>query len=259
MRGLKMIRSRVVHLFVISVLINAGNVFAADESIENLSNKLIELRSEVEQLNNEINFAKEEHKQEMNYLWTQKNDVQAELDRGSKSLQKLQTQLDKKIAENAKKGSSSEELKPIFMEQVDKVHNYINTSIPFKKSQRLADLKDLKDQVNQNLISTQRGFNKLWALIEDEIRLTKETGLYKQTIAIEGADEKKLVDIVRLGMMNIYFSTPEGDYGQLARTKDDWVFEISENVEDKKQISELFDSLGKQVRTGLFTLPMSPN
>ncbi len=254
-----MIRSRVVHLFVISVLINAGNVFAADESIENLSNKLIELRSEVEQLNNEINFAKDEHKQEMNYLWTQKNDIQAELDRNSKSLQKLQVQLDKKIAENAKKGSSSEELKPLFMQQVDQVYEYINTSIPFKKSQRIADLKDLKDQVNQNLISTQRGFNKLWALIEDEIRLTKETGLYKQTIAIEGEDEKKLVDIVRLGMMNIYFSTPEGEHGQLVRTNNNWVFEISENDEDKKQISELFDSLGKQVRTGLFTLPMSPN
>lgn len=254
-----MIRSRVVHLFVISVLINAGNVFAADESIENLSNKLIELRTEVERLNNEINFAKEEHKQEMNYLWTQKNDMQAELERNDKSLQKLQTQLDKKIAENSEKGKSSEELKPVFMQQIDYVHEYINTSIPFKKSQRLADLKDLQDQVNQNLISTQRGFNKLWALIEDEIRLTKETGLYKQTIAIEGLEEKKLVDIVRLGMMNIYFSTPEGEYGKLARTKDNWVFEISENIEDKKQISELFDSLGKQVRTGLFTLPMSQN
>lgn len=233
------------------------NVMASEESLDNLSTKLIEIRGEVEKLNSEINFIKDEHKQEMNYLWTQKNDFQAQFDRNIKTIEKLQIELDKKVAENAEKGKTSASLRPVFMEQVEIVNQYIQNSIPFKKNQRLADLKEVKDQVNKELISTQRGFNKLWALLEDEIRLTRETGLYQQSIQIEGKEGKKLVDIARLGMMNIYFSTPEGQYGQLKKANsNEWTFKVLEDAQQSKQIKTLFDSLNKQVRTGLFTLPM---
>jgi len=228
-----------------------------EESLDNLSNKLISLRGEVEQLNSEINLLKTEHKQEMSYLWSQKNDTQAELDRNKRLIEKLQTSLEKKKTENAEKGATSESMKPEFMMELEKVEQYIQSSIPFKKPERLADLREIKTQVNQNLISTQRGFNKLWALIEDEIRLTKETGLYQQTIQVEGADNKQLVEIVRLGMMDIYFETPEGKFGQLVKKDSNWVFVTQENPESAKQIAALFDALGKQIRTGLFTLPMS--
>ncbi|MDR9500000.1 MAG: DUF3450 family protein, partial [Hydrogenovibrio sp.] len=228
---------------------------ASDESVENLSEKLIELRSQVEKLNNEINFLKDEHKQEMNYLWSQKNDAQAQLERNKQTITKLEAQLAKKIEENKQKGQDSEALKPAFMAEADKVIEYINGSIPFKRAQRLADVKEVKSQVNENLISTQRGFNKLWALMEDEIRLTRENGLYQQSILIEGEQNKKLVDVVRLGMMNIYFSTPEGEYGQLVNQN----FVVVDNDDKRDQIAMLFESMNKQVRTGLFTLPMSQN
>lgn len=233
-------------------------VFAADdETLENLSNKLIALRGEVEELNSEINLRKAEHKQAMSYLWSQKNDTQAQLDSTNKLIERLKADLEKKIEENREKGETSEALKPVFMAQVDVVEAYIRQSIPFKQQERLADLQDVKTQVAQDLISTQRGFNKLWAMLEDEIRLTRETGLYQQAIQVEGQDSKQLVDIVRLGMMNIYFETPEGEFGQLTRQGQNWAFVIESDREASKQIAEVFDSLNKQVRTGLFTLPMS--
>lgn len=228
-----------------------------EENLDNLSNKLIALRGDVEQLNSEINLLKTEHKQEMSYLWSLKNDTQAELDRNKRLIEKLQISLEKKITENAEKGETSDALKPEFMAQMDSIQAYVESAIPFKKAERLADLLEIKTQVNQNLISTQRGFNKLWAYLEDEIRLTKETGLYQQTIQVEDAANKQLVEVVRLGMMNIYFETPEGQYGQLEKKGNDWVFVTEDNPAESKQIAALFDALSKQIRTGLFTLPMS--
>ncbi|KUJ72443.1 DUF3450 family protein [Thiomicrospira sp. WB1] len=247
-------KKRLLALFFAGVL-PAFSAHAEEEKIENLTQKLIELRAQVEQLNNEINFTKDEHKQEMNYLWSQKNDAKAELERNEKAILKLQTKLEKKIEENQKLGQNSEALKPIFMAQADRVIDYVENSIPFKRAQRLADIKEVKSQVNEELISTQRGFNKLWALVEDEIRLTEENGLYQQSILIEGQQHKKLVDVARLGMMNIYFETPEGQYGQLKDNR----FVLVENDNQSEQIENLFESLNKQVRTGLFTLPLSQN
>lgn len=248
--------SRYALATALSVALVAPSV-AQEQALDNLSSKLIELRSEVEQINSEINVLKTEHKQEMAYLWSQKNDTQSELDRNQKMISKLQAQLEKKIAENAEKGATSDALKPEFMTQVAELKAYIEQSIPFKKDERLADLAEVQSQVNQNLIATQRGFNKLWALIEDEVRLTKETGIYQQTIQIEGKESKQLVDVVRMGMMTLYFATADGQLGQLKGQPDAWRFEVSHDEVQNKQISALFDALNKQIRTGLFTLPMA--
>lgn len=249
---------RFLLIAMLGISLNPVSVMAADdETLENLSNKLIALRGEVEDLNSEINLRKAEHKQDMSYLWSQKNETQAGLDSTQKLIDRLQADLEKKIEENREKGETSETLKPVFMAQVDEVERYIQQSIPFKKQERLADLQDVKNQVSQNLISTQRGFNKLWSLVEDEIRLTRETGLYQQAIQVEGEASQQLVDIVRLGMMTMYFETPEGEFGQLTNQGQNWVFKIVSDREKSKQIEQIFDSLNKQVRTGLFTLPMS--
>lgn len=248
---------------VLSALVFTTSVSAlstpvyADDQLDKLSEKLIQLRGEVEQLNNEIHFMKQEHKQEMTFLWTQKNEVKSELERHKKLIARLQKDLDKKIEENQAKGLSSETLKPEFMNAVADVEVYLERSIPFKKAERQASLQEIKQQVNQNLISVQRGFNKLWAFVEDEIRLSKETGLYQQSIQVSGEPQKQLVEIARVGMMNMYFKTPEDKVGLLKGQPSNWSFEILDNPEEAKQVNALFDALQKQIRTGLFPLPLN--
>lgn len=237
------------------VLAFAPSVWA-DDSLDQLSEKLIQLRGEVEQLNNEIHFLKQEHKQEMNFLWTQKNDVKSDMERNQNLIDRLQQELDKKVAENASKGQSSESLKPEFIAAVEQVRAYLESSIPFKQTDRQAALKEIEDQVAQNLITTQRGFNKLWAFLEDEIRLTKETGLYQQSIQIEGKETNQLVDVARIGMMALYFKTAENEVGQLKGQPNQWRYEVLTDKQMIQDVDYLFDAMQKQIRTGLFALPL---
>ncbi len=232
-------------------------VFASGDSLDKLSEKLIQLRGEVEVLNNEIHFVKQEHRQEMSFLWSQKNAVRTELERNNKLISRLKNDLAKKVQENQDKGLLSEQIKPEFMLSIERVEHYLAGSLPFKLLERQASLQEIKTQVQQNLISVQRGFNKLWAFLDDEIRLTKETGLFQQSIAIAGEPNKKLVDVARVGMMTLYFQTADNKVGLLTGKPDNWSFEFVSDNKQQQQIEYLFSSLQKQIRTGLFLLPFN--
>lgn len=228
----------------------------ADQNLENMSEKLIQLRGEVEALNSEIRFLKEEHSQEMNFLWTQRNQIKSEIERNKNLLTRLNKDFEGVIAENAKKGQSSEHLLPQFEQAIGQVEQYLNDALPFKKAERLASLQEIGTQVKKELISVQRGFNKLWAFVEDEIRLTKESGLYQDSVLIAGEDRKQLVDLARIGMMTLYFQTQDDQVGQLVKTSSgSWEYQLFRQPDQTEQITYLFESMQTQIRTGLFHLP----
>lgn len=228
----------------------------ADQNLENMSEKLIQLRGEVEALNSEIRFLKEEHSQEMNFLWTQRNQIKSEIERNKNLLARLNKDLEGVIAENAEKGQSSEHLLPQFEQAIGQIEQYLNDALPFKKAERLASLQEIGTQVKKELISVQRGFNKLWAFVEDEIRLTKESGLFQESVLIAGEDRKQLVDLARIGMMTLYFQTQDDQVGQLIKTSSgNWEYQLFREPDQTEQVTYLFESMKTQIRTGLFHLP----
>jgi hypothetical protein len=94
--------------------------------------------------------------------------------------------------------------------------------------------------------------NRLWSFIADEMRLAEETGLYRQSVTIDGSE--KLVDVARLGMMHLYFRTDDGRAGYAVRQDGNWQYRYADGG-DKDRINNLLSSLRKQVRTGYFELP----
>jgi|ACQI01.1.fsa_nt_gi chromosome segregation ATPase len=243
------------------IAINAALVTTsyADQKLDQMSEKLIQLRGEVEQLNSEISFLKDEHKQEMNFLWTQKNETQSEIERNKRVLERLTNDLQEAKQKSAETGINTEELLPEFKQAVLKVKTYIDQSLPFKQQERIASLLEIEEQVNQKLIPVQRGFNKLWAFVEDEIRLTKESGLYQSSVQVDGQDRKQLVDVARIGMMQMYFLTQENQVGMLTGSTGNWSYKMIDGADQQQQVTYLFESLQKQVRTGLFPLPTQAN
>lgn len=232
------------------------SVAYADQNLENMSEKLIQLRGEVESLNSEIRFLKEEHSQEMNFLWSQRNQIKSEIERNKNLLARLSQDLEVVKAENAQKGQSSEHLLPQFEQAISQIEVYLNNALPFKKAERLASLQEIGTQVKKELISVQRGFNKLWAFVEDEIRLTKESGLYQDSVLIAGEDRKQLVDLARIGMMTLYFQTQDDQVGQLVKTSSGgWEYQLFRQPDQTEKVTYLFDSMQTQIRTGLFHLP----
>jgi len=60
-------------------------------------------------------------------------------------------------------------------------------------------------------------------------------------------------------MMQMYFLTQENQVGMLTGSTGNWSYKMIDGADQQQQVTYLFESLQKQVRTGLFPLPTQAN
>ena len=220
---------------------------------ENMAESLMKIRSEVEKLDNEISDEKYEYKSYMKSLLRQKDDLEAIISREDLKIKQIQQELTKVKKEIKEAGKNSVGLKPLLIEALDNLVNNINNSIPFKTKDRVADINKIKEQIQNDLVTPQKGLALTWNAYGDALRLTKENGIFKQTIILNG--QEKLVEVARLGTMMMYFKSPDKSVGYVTKDSNGWYYKEVVSKEEQEQIINLFDSFKKQIRTGYFTLP----
>jgi hypothetical protein len=116
-------------------------------------------------------------------------------------------------------------------------------------------IEDISRDLAGRKITSQHAINRLWAFLEDEMRLARENAVYSQTIDLAG--EQVLVEVAKLGTVLMYFKTRDDRYGQAVSQNNNWRFELLEDEQQSQAVATLFDSLIKQIRQGYFTLPLN--
>lgn len=224
------------------------------ENTEAIVNNLIKLRGQVEDLQAEMQILKAEHTQSMSYLNTRKTELEANIDR--KQLQIKQSQADVlELQEKIKNmGLDSEQMIPAVMDMAAHIKDGIAQGIPFKYQERSSVIEGITRDLEGRKITSQHAINRLWAFLEDEMRLARENAIYSQTIDLNG--EQVLVDVAKLGTVLMYFKTRDDEYGQ-AINNNGWQFQLFKDEAEKQAVAGLFDSLKKQIRQGQFTLPLN--
>jgi len=225
----------------------------AQDAAETLATRLIEMRGQVDELQNELNLKREEHKNRMAYLTAQQTELEASRDREALRIRQLEEELQQMQEEVAAAGGTSETLNPILFQYIGGLREQVRTGFPFKVSERLAEIDEIETQLETGVITAQRGFNRLWAFIEDELRISRENAIYTQSINLDG--ENMLVDIAKLGNSMMYFRTRDLNYGKAIQSGSGWRFELFESPADQERVARLYDSLRKQIRQGYFELP----
>ncbi len=227
---------------------------AMGNNLENLAKSLAKIRGEVETLQTQLDTEKEKHSSRMSALNSQLADLSVEERRQKLSIEKLQHSIEK-MTESAKKAEQSgETLKPVLLAVLADYKRHIQTGFPFKMEDRIKAINDLENNIANQLIDRNKAVNQAWSLIEDEIRLSKENGIYQQTILLDR--ENVLVDIAKLGTVFLFFQTRDNRSGIARRSAEGtWKFEAVDNTSDAERIRNLFDSLKKQIRQGYFELP----
>lgn len=223
-------------------------------NLENLAKSLAKIRGEVETLQTQLDTEKEKHSGRMTALASQLADLSVEERRQKLSIEKLQHSIEKMSANAKQAEQSGERLKPVLLAILSDYKRHIQSGFPFKAEDRMKTIIDLENNVNNQLIDPNKAVNQAWSLIEDEIRLSKENGIYQQTIPLDG--EKVLVDIAKLGTVLLFFQTRDNQSGMAKRSADGgWKFEILEDTTEIEGVRILFDSLKKQIRQGYFEIP----
>jgi len=221
--------------------------------IDNLTHRLITLRGEVEDLNTELLLQREERKQQMTALLAQRSEIGIRLKRETFNQKKMRKTLKRNFEIAETTGNNAARTKPTLINAIENLEENIKARLPFKVDERLADLKEIQTQITSAALSPPRAANRLWAFFEDEIRLNRENGIYRQTISLNG--EKILADVARLGMVMLYFRTPDDQYGMAKHDNHVWHYQVVTERTGRTQIARLFESLEKQIRTGFFEIP----
>ncbi|TXI18695.1 MAG: DUF3450 domain-containing protein [Nitrosomonas sp.] len=236
------------------IAIFLASTTAIASSLENLAKSLAKIRGEVETLQTQLDTEKEKHSSRMAALSSQLADLSVEERRQKLSIEKLQHSIEKLGTATKEAEQSGESLKPILLAALSDYKRHIQSGFPFKMEDRIKAIDDLENNITNQQIDPHKAINQAWSLIEDEIRLSKENGIYQQTIPLNG--EKVLVDIAKLGTVFLYFQSRDNQAGMAKRTADgNWIYELVDNTADKERIKNLFDSLKKQIRQGYFELP----
>ncbi|DAB31015.1 MAG TPA: hypothetical protein CFH84_00885 [Sulfurimonas sp. UBA12504] len=242
--------SKITLSITLSLLLGATAVLA---NSDNMAESLMKLRSQVEQLDSSISEEKESHKATMQSLLRQKDDLESVVAREDLKIKQLEAELAKVKQEITDGSKNSDGLKPLLLSALDLLEANIQSSLPFKTQERVADITQIKEQILNDLITPQKGLALTWNAYSDAIRMTKENGLFKQTIKI--GNEEKLAEIARIGTMMMYFKTPDNKVGYASKDTKGWYYKEALSTEEKEQILSLFDAFKKQIRTGYFNLP----
>jgi len=220
---------------------------------DNMAESLMKLRAEVEQLDSSIADEKDTFKGSMKSLRMQKNDLESLIAKEDLRMKQLSAEMGKVKKEVQEAGKNSVGLKPLVLEALERLEARIQTQIPFKTTDRVNDVSRIKEQLSKDEITAQKALALTWNSYSDAIRMSKENGIFKQTISLNGQD--RLADVARIGTMMMYFSTPNNEVGYVVKDGPNWSYRAVVSKEQIDQINALFDAFRKQIRTGYFTLP----
>jgi len=225
----------------------------ASQSEDAMVKSIMKLRNDVESLYTKINENKEDYKAQMKSFMMQRADMEAQINRQETAMKLLREELNKAKSKLASMQHDNEDITPTLIRAIDKLDSVIAGGIPFRVADRRAELKKIKTHLQDKTLSPEKGLSMVWASYDDMIRLTKEIGLFRQPITIDG--KEKLAQVAKLGSIALYFATPDDRVGYALRSGDGYRYKVETDEAKAQQIVALFDALKKQIRTGYFTLP----
>lgn len=238
-------------LTVVAILLVASAAVADEAS--DLASKLSELRGDVESLSGELDLKKEDHKARMRSLASQKAELQMEIQREELRLKQLKVTKNKQKARVSENEDRKVALRPAIEEAIGILREAVEQGLPFKREERLAEIDALAKHLEEGTLSVPVVLSRLWSKVEDELRLARENGLYKQVVQVGG--EEMLTDVARVGMVMLFFRTRDGEFGRAVRTDGGWEYKVFTREEDHEMVAALFDAFKKHIRVGYFELP----
>ncbi|KIM12034.1 MAG: hypothetical protein KU37_04140 [Sulfuricurvum sp. PC08-66] len=241
----------------IALLVALLGLPASAQELANLAQSLIDLRAEVETLHTQVDDAKSEFSTRMKSLNVQRTDIEASIARQELKIKQIETQLDKIKERIAQKSSGSSALKEVAKVGLEQLKAVLPNELPFKIKDRIAQIDEIQGSIAQNLTTPEKALGRAWSIYEDNFRMSRENGLFRQNITI--GSKEYLADVVRIGNTMMFFKTTDGTMGYFAKSGATWMpMEIVESKR-KELVDTLFDSMKKQIRSGFFILPYALN
>lgn len=238
---------------IVALVLAAAAAMASDGDISALAEELAGLRSQVEGLSADVEAKKDDIDARLRSTRAQKSDLELHIQKETTRLKQLRGRVSEHRDKIAEQTDSRQQLEPAVKAAIERIRANVEQSLPFKRAERLAELDKLTEQLDQGLLTPHKATSRLWQFVEDELRLARENGLYRQVIEVD--DEEMLAQVARLGMVAVYFRTDDGRLGRAERVDGAWRWTTLRQKQDRERVDHLFESFRKNIRVGYFEIP----
>jgi hypothetical protein len=243
------------NLFAVALVATAFAVSASVSSADDDTRaaRLATLRSENAGLQEQLAEQRESLSVELRALQAQRVDLEVQVRREEVQVAELLRELEALRSEAGEDDSVEEALRPVIVRVVAQLDTSVRSGLPYRVEDRLAALRELEVGLEAREIRPSKALGRLWAFVEDELRLTRENVVDRQVVPLTSGDT--LAEVARLGMTTMFFRTTDGRTGFVAAARDGWRWELVDDADGKRRIEGLFDSISKGIRVGWFEIP----
>ena len=215
---------------------------------------LARLRAEIDDVERQIREARAAHDAEIRTLAVREEEIALLLQRQRVRRDELSSRLERTRARLTRDRDAGDELAMAVNDMIGEVTRATAASLPFRLEDRLGLVTEIGQSFAQDFIDAETAASRLWQFLEDEIRLCRGSGLYRQPVTIDGVRE--LAEVVRLGMVCLYVRLSDGRYA-LARERDGgYAFEVIEDDGARRSVERLFTEMRAGRTEGFFELPL---
>lgn len=239
------VRSGMVLVFLFSQSLWAQNY-------QQLSQRLIQLRHEVEVLSSGNDELTRKNRMEKESLQQRQMELTAQIRK--ERLRQLQLKTKKEILGQAirKPKDSSPQDKKLIEQWIVDLKGWVTNSLPFRTQERLAQLQVI-EQKRLAGEGAEALLYDLWNFTENELRLGQDNAYEIMAIDLNG--ELKKAEVVRLGLLQMYYKVPEGEVGYAVPKGEGWILRKATNNQEVDSIKHLISSMKNRPGTGYFELP----
>jgi hypothetical protein len=232
---------------------------AGGKKLRRWARELESLRSEIDGLDARVRNSRSRGLAEIRALVSRRGELELERDRETvrkKAARHTVAGLQEKIAATKQRGKK---LEPVVREALGMLTAYVRNGLPYQRDARLAALSEIGEGMQKGAVDPEKAASRLWRFVEDEMGMTREVMLTKTPLVLQAGKARRLVRVVRLGMVAMFTELGDGRYGHFVKqAAGGWRHVRITDAETISQVRALFAALEKNIREGAYRLPLPP-
>lgn len=216
------------------------------------SEKLLQLRTEVENLSQESQSESRCRQNELESLLQRRSELSTQLQKEEMRREQLKEKLRLESSKITPKNQPSQSERLLLVKWAEDLESWIGRSLPFRTEERLSQVRALKAKLKTEK-NLEPLVSQLWSLTDQELKLTQQNDF--EVMEVSFPDGRQKAEVARLGMVQMYALKANGQAMRAVREGDNWIWQVAQNSEEKKAIERICRRLGEQKGQGYFEVP----
>jgi hypothetical protein len=245
--------------YILILPILGGAVDLPASPISQMSEKVLQMRSEVEQHGQDLEYLRKNQEAFTEPLLTKKSELIAQIEKENLRREQIIAKQNAISTQQNKISSEYNLQERAFLNSwIYDLKKYTESRIPYRTTPRLENLENLRDNLATNSVSNLQVLEDLIKITETELKLAQSKEFKVQSITYEGNQIN--AEVIRLGMMQMIFALPSGELGYYEKNQaSEWQPTLVVLDADKEPLSRMFSQFKNKNYRGWFKIPLTSN